>query len=281
MAIMVEEGAGQTPETPENERAVPQEQTFGIEIVDDPVEGSSEPDDKHLALEAKIEELTAKLEAKAEPAPAQPSGETAMMAQILAEMQKQNAPKEEAAPSVNLEELAKKIDGNFFNNPSKSVYELITPVIQQLQEQQGAVISKQASQIERLTAQSDPASKDVLEKYSAEVDALTKGDSKVSYTEAIGKVRLAHLDEIVADKAAALLEAKMAELQTSAQPAPFTNASLPPSTARPEPEEPGTIRVTKSEAAKLRQFALSKALDFDDEDQQEYIYDKAKAMGVI
>lgn len=237
---------------------------FSVALVDE-IPG---PEDKTTELEAKIAELEAQNAALAQ-APPPESPADAGFAALAAELKSLKTPTpvtepDQSGPDYN--EVIKDTSKNFYNDPTKSVLNLMTPVVQQLKQENDKRANSQAMQISKLTVLSTPGDKEFYVKYQAEVDSIAGSlpPSESAYQEALAKAKVLHVDDIVNEQVEARVNAALEQATVQAQAsvaqtqrqAPTTLSTIP--TKAPAQSKPS---LTKLQWQDLQRQALVKGFD--------------------
>jgi len=193
---------------------------------------------------------------------------------------------EEGPPQANIDwaQLEAQVNQDAFKNPFQTTMKSVAPVLQQMQSQfdfKLAQVEKKNKLVEsKMQLTSDKGLSEIYDKYGSEVEqAVSQGSDYVS---AARNVRMAHEDEIIAEKVAAAVEAAKAELSSStpAVPPGFTNSGSAQSSVN---RGAATKRVQVSPAVKaaIRQTALNWAMNPDDPDDLKYVYEQFKEAGKL
>ena len=252
-----------------------EEDAYKVEIVEE--EGGSEVD-AAAELEAKNAELQAQLE---ELKRQQESIETNKGFEALAEELKNlkapaPAPEVPQDPAKDFNAIIEETSKTFYNDPTKSVLNLLTPVVTQLQTEAEKKAAAQDMQISKLTVLATPGDKDLYAKYSEDVESIVKTlpPSATAYQEALKKVQILHQDEIIEEKVQAKVQEALQQATNQAQAAvqagttvtgqvgqaPISLAGMP-KTAAPKAK---SNALTAAQWNDLKQQAMIKGFDIGD-----------------
>lgn len=246
-----------TPEVPDVQ--VPEE-SFKVAIVDEvvPADATAELEAKNAELEARIAELSA---APPAPAPAVEAHNPGF-SELAAELRKMQEPKEAPKP-VDYNQIIEETSKNFYGDPTKSVLNLLTPVVQELKTESDAKLNTQAKQISKLTVLAQEEEKNLYVKYKDDVEQITSTlpPSENVYQQALDQVRIKYskqiVDEAVAARLAEVTEAAERQAVASApRQAPVTLATTP--AKAPAPASPS---LTANQWADLQRQALVKGFE--------------------
>lgn len=210
----------------ENPEVTVEGEDFSLEIVDeiaDEVDKTAELEVEIAALKAKNEELMS-----APPVNTEEVG-FAALAEELKKMQKPEAPVAQN-PGVDYTKVVEDTAKNFYADPTKSVLNLLTPVVTQMQTESDAKLNDQAMQISQLTVLSTPGDKELYIKYKAEVDEVAGGlpPSAQVYQKALSQVKTAHVDDLVNERVQEALKKATEQAEISVrQNAPISLATSP------------------------------------------------------
>ena len=262
---------------------------FKLEVIDEKI--VPEKDEATLALEAKIEELEAGNSQYKEALEQLTSNQgqdanLSLLAQEVAKLKETQAPQAPAQTKqeVDYGKLIETTDKNFYQAPSKSVLDLVSPVVQSLDAKYGGMAEKQSLNISKLTVLADDAVKGDYIRYKDEVDKLVQlsPPSETIYMETLKKVRANHMDDIIAEQVALqvakITDAAEAEAAKAVAPAPFTNATqqsaVPPKAAVP-------VRISTQDQAYAQRWALIKGYTWADLEDQKFVVNYLKKTGEI
>ena len=263
---------------------------FTLEIVED--EGIPAKDEATLALEAKIAEMevtqAANMKIIEEMKGTAQTGNS--MAGLAAEIKKMAvvAPVEKPVeqPGVDYAALFESTDKNFYNSPSKSVVDVMSPVLQSMDAKFNDASVKSALNVSKLMVLADDSMKGDYIKYKPEVDKLvsTFPPSEDVYSRALKVVRGNHIEDIIAEQVAAQMTAitekaeaaaveEAAKLKTTPQ---FTNA-----TTVQQAQVKKVVRITPRQQEIARKFAITKGFPWKDQEDQMWVINYLKGKGVI
>lgn len=264
-----------------NPTPVIEDEGFKLEVIE---EGAVVKDDATLALEAQIAELTAQKEALSV-APTPPTdGGMAALAEAIAKMNKAPEPVQAPSKEIDYEAILKEVDTNFYKDaPSQSMLKLMTPVLQQMKAETNKVTQTQAVQISKLTALADESNKQLYGKYSTEIEEVAKGlgAGESVYQQAIAQVKLNHIEDIIAERTQSSLATQVAAVEAEALKTPNIG-SQPTVTSAGVPRQaaPRVASATPAEIETMKNFALQKGFNWNDQGDQEFIYTLYKKGGV-
>jgi len=265
----------------------------GFELVD---EGEVEAEETEPQMSAEelakhLEELKTQneaLKAQADSA-GQLKGAFENFASKLAVPPSEQVKEPEGPPQVQIDwaQLEAQVNQDAFKNPFQSTMKSVAPVLQQMQTQfdyKLAQVEKKNKLVEsKLALTADKGLGEVYGKYRDEVEQTVK-TTGTDYVTAARQVRMAHEDEIIAEKVAAAVETMKAELAknepANAVPPGFTNSgSLKSGAAKAGAVK--RVAVSPEIKAAIRQTALNWAMNPDDPEDLKYVYDQFKAAGKI
>lgn len=238
---------------------------FSVEVVNE----GTEQDAEKLALEAKIAELEQQTVALTQ---AQPVDQTAALVEALSALRQPTPspplPESNAgAPQIDLKSLMVEANKEYFADPAQSTLKLVAPLLEQVQAQNKADSDSKSVKISMLTAMNDPGSKDIFTKYKDEIEATVAADASPDadvYQRAIGKVKSNHFDDILQEKAEALVAEALAKAQgTVAKTPPFSNATIPPAGGSVDARVISKAKVTAAQDKRIKQIALEKGLSYE------------------
>lgn len=264
-----------------------EDEEFKVEIVDE--EATTEKDEATLALEAKIAEMEAaqaeykaQIESLSTKAPGADQGLSAL-AEQLKQMSAPAAPK---APEVqtDFKALFETVDKNFYNSPSKSVVDVVTPIMQSMDKKYSEVAAQQAINISKLTVLADDSQKSDYIKYKDEVEKIVSASppSESVYGDALKSVRALHFEDILAEKVAAQVAEITDKAEAAAQasvpttPSTFTNA-----TQVQQARAKNTMRITAGQQLVASKWAMTKGYDWNDPEEKKWVLNYLKTNGVI
>ncbi|MBW2637906.1 MAG: hypothetical protein JRC86_10370 [Deltaproteobacteria bacterium] len=245
-----------------------EDEQFAVEIID---ENAPAPDPT-VELEARNAELQAQLaQLQSAPVPAADEG----FAALAAELRKMQAPQSEAPPEpgVDYNAVIEKSKKDFYGNPTESVLNLVTPVVQEMQNQADQRAAAQDMQISKLTVLSTPGDKEMYTKYATDVEeAVAKlPPSATAYQTALKQVEMFHSKDIIAEQVAEQVAAAIAQATTAAQavvqpaprqaPRPMSLASMP----QTAPPPANNNSLTSGQWRDIQQQALVKGFDLGTE----------------
>lgn len=273
------------------EDAVPQtpEETEVEYIVEDEGETQKTAEDfeaKLAELAKQNEELTQRLQEKAQAAPTDTNAQLAAALEKLASAQ---APKKEEEPQgqqFDMNAHLAKIKDNFFNDPAKSTVEAVAPILQEITDKFSRESQKQQMTIGKLMLLNDPNEAQMYAKYKDEVEAMVQSlpAGQDTYQKALGAVKSRHIDEIIEERTTSALEKLVEEklkeqgvAQQSAGQERFTNAGMVAAPAAPAKKQ---VKISANMAKIGPQYALTKGLDWDDAGDKEIIIEALKARGI-
>jgi len=259
---------------------------FKLEIIDEVDE--SAPDEKTLALEARLAEMEAENARYKEQANAPKGNEQMDIASALAaEMAKLNKPSVEQKPKAEIDygKLFETVNKNFYSDPSKGIVDVMTPLIQSMDEKYSGTFNKQAATISKLTMLGDPQGSADYVKYKDEIEQLvsTSPPSEQVYSNALKAVRANHFDDIMQEKVAAqialMTEKAEANIAKANPPlsANFTNATQ----VQAAHAKKNTGRLTQGQATTAAKWAMNKGYNWSDPEDQEWVVKYLKGEGVI
>ena len=256
---------------------------FKLEVVEE----EGQKDDATMALEAKIAEMEAKqaeymttIEGLQNQAP----DSNIALAEAIAKMNRPTeVVKAPEQPQVDYAALFESTDKNFYNSPSKSVVDVMSPVLQSMDAKMTEANRANDLKMSKLMVLADESMKGDYIKYKDEVEKLVKTSppSEEVYAKALKVVKGNHIEDIIAEQVAAKLadmEAKLAAVAEPAKPAPFTNANQVQAAQAPKGD---VLRVTARQQEIARKFAIQKGIDWSDPVEQRWTFKYLKGKGVI
>jgi len=245
-------------------------------------EADDQADLKSAELEAQNAELHKQLEAlkasQNEPAPA--GDQFGELANAIRELQ---GPKKDGVsePQTDYNKIIENVRKDFYTDPTKSVLSLLQPVAQEIQSNADKQIQAQSKQISKLTALNTPGDKDLMVKYSSEVEELVGSlpPSERVYQEALQRVKLNHLDDLVNERAQALTQ----------QTIDAAEANVAQSMPNRGPQDLSTmprkgkvkVQITRQKITELQKWGMIKGYDWNDPADQSFIIEYAKDKGWI
>lgn len=261
-----------------------EDDSFNLEVVD--TTEIPEKDQAYIDLETKLAEQTAELERlKAVPpqAPTDP-GLRELAEAIKASTLKKDEPKKPQA-QVDLAKLIEEKNAEFYKNPGQSVYELITPVLQQMKAETSQEVLSLKVANSKLSALSSDDNKLLYGKYSDEVEQIAKTlpqDANV-YQNALNQVKMNHFQELVQEQAQTLAQSLITEqtqkveeeAKQMASGASFTNAGAP---ATPKPRK---VQITPAQKQAIDNWMLTKGYTVGDPGDTEFAVNYFKTKGWI
>lgn len=252
-----------------------QEDVFEFEIDDgtnkEPAVDPAELQARMDALSKEKEELQGKADSNAQM--------TAAFAQLAEKLGKSDTPsvppQSEAGPpqvDVNWGELKEKVNDVAFKDPFNGFMQTIAPVAQQLNGKLDYGFEKLEAKNKLLDSKlaliSDEGLQSTYGKYKGEIEALV-GSGEKDYIEATQAVKMAHMDDIIAEKVAEAVAAVQPAVPGKAPT--FTNSGNQMSAAN-APKVSNRVAVTPRELQAMQQYALDKAMDPDDADDMKDVY---------
>ncbi len=278
---MDKEVIGKEEVTPEFEN-----EEFTLEVVE---EGATETqtDEEKLALEAKIAEMeaeNAKYKAQMdELSKASPPRES--VSAIAEELRKlaQPAPAKPEETQTDFKKLFEDVDKNFYTSPSKSVVDVVTPIVQSMDKKYTDVIAKQALNISKLTVLYDESSKGDYIKYKDEVESIVSSlpPSESVYAEALKTVRANHFDDILAEKVQAQVEAMAQKAEQNVQQQQAATPQFTNAAQVQQARAKNVMRITPNQEAAARKWAMIKGYDWSDPAEKEWVLKYLKGNGSI
>ena len=282
MSDLIDKQAAVTPDIVDEE--------FKLEIIEDPATPGK--DEGTLALEARIAEMEAKQTQDQETIIALQAGasDATMATALAAELKKIQAPApvvtKETEP-VDYNKLFETVDKNFFTSPSKGVVEVITPIMQSMDEKYSGTLKAQAVTISKLTMLGDPTGQSDYVKYKGEIDQIVKDSppSESVYADALRSVRANHFEEIMQEKVAAQIKVITDKAEAAILTPPpvqgqgpnFTNASQ----VQAAHAKKNAGRITAGQLATASKWAMQKGYDWADPEDQEFVIKFLKGEGAI
>jgi len=273
-----------------NQEPIPvfEDEEFKVEIIDE--ESPDEKDEATLALEAKIAEMEAtqaEYKAQIESLSTKSTGDAPALSALAEQLKKLSTPEAPKAPEVqtDFKALFESVDKNFYTSPSKSVVDVVTPIMKSMDKKYSDVAIQQAVNISKLTVLADDTQKGDYIKYKDEVEKIVAASppSEKVYSEALKTVRAAHFDDILAEKVAAQVaeitekaEAAAAQASTPAVPNTFTNA-----TQVQQARAKNTMKITAGQQLVASKWAMTKGYDWNDPEEKKWVLNYLKTNGVI
>lgn len=256
---------------------------FKLEVVDDNV-GAGE-DQALLDLQSKMAELQAENE-KLRTAPAvAPDPGLSQLAEILKQMQQPKVEEKPKGPQLDIKKLMEEKNADFYKNPSQSVYELITPVLQQMKTETESEVTTLKVMNSKLSALSIDENKQIYGRYSEEIEEIAKTlpPSTNVYQTAINQVKMNHIQDIVEERAKALAEVSLSEQVRQAEEAAKASVSQPTITSAGllGQAKPTTAQVTPGQKAQMEAWMLTKGYNKNDPADVSFTYNYFKSKGVI
>lgn len=263
------------------EDQVPELGTEEFNIV---VEDTPQKDDATLALEAKIAEMEAERQAWQ----TQPQGDGGMsqLAEQLAKMNQPSAPPTDTVETIDPQALVEQVNKGFYDNPAMGVMQLLDPIVKNMQKQNESANSKRDLQISKLSVLADETTKGTYGKYQDEIETIVGSmpASETVYREAINKVQMLHMDDIVAERVEAAVakatEAAMAQVAPVAKAPPFTNAT---GVQTKPPANVSANETVKSQAdlTMVKNWMMAKGYTYSDDGDRNFAIGYMREKGVI
>jgi hypothetical protein len=198
---------------------------FDIEIVD-PSELDQEKPQALIDLETKLAALEAEKNqmsnTQAQQAALQATMESVkQLQQQLAGGIKVNADKPQEVPQFDFEGLKRDFNQNIFKDPAEQVTKFMTPFLQELNSKVDSVNSAAARNSSKSEMLISDESRDFYTRYRDEIEAKVQSmpSSPDVYQKALSEVKMAHFDDIIAEKVAEKLNE---QVKTPTKP-PLTN----------------------------------------------------------
>ena len=276
---------------PEDKNPEPQveESTFEFEL-DDGV--PQEPVVSAEELQKKMDDLTAEKEQLSKQADSN-AAMTAAFGQLADKLGSQNSEvKPKVEPSgppqlnVNWDEIKAKVNDVGFKDPFAAQMTTLAPIVQQIND----TVDYKFKELEKknklvdskLALMGDSELQETYGKYKVDIEVeVAKGKD---YLTATREAKMAHIDDIIAERVAAEV-AKLADVKPSSQqpaansqPAGFTNSGNMKSAAA-SPKGNNKPRVSAKALADMRQYALNKAFDPNDAEDMNFVYETFKDSG--
>lgn len=264
--------------------ATVEEDQFELTVSDGPAEEVPAVDTEALA--AQLEALKEEKEVLAKQADSS-AQMTAAFENFAAKLQPQSssptvAPKGPQQVQIDWAALEGQVNEESFKNPFQATMKAVAPAFQQLQNEVKfeleAVRKKNQLLDSKLALTGDTELSGVYGKFKDEIDAKVAvgGD----YLAAARETRMAHMDDIIAEKVAEALANQKEEAAPAAPRSGFTNSGSMTSIAA-KASSGGGPRVSTAMYEQMRQQALNWAMDPDDKAVMKDIYNDYKAAGLI